>query len=263
MLETLSSWPVLATGSLGSLVAGLGTGVGALPILFGVGRPKSGQAVLLAVAAGIMLGATIFSLILPAMEMLSRDGSELAAVSTVGAGILIGAFLIWQINALVPHEHFEKGPEGAVKLQLGRNWLFIIAITLHNFPEGVSVGVAFGTDEISNGISIMTGIGLQNMPEGLAVAAALTSEGFSRRHAFLVALMTGLVEPLGGLLGAAAVSLGDAILPWALAGSAGAMLYVISGEVIPETHREGREARATMSLVAGFVIMMVLDVTLG
>ncbi|MEJ1994515.1 MAG: ZIP family metal transporter [Limibacillus sp.] len=263
MFEALQQWPVLVTGSLGSLAAGLCTGLGALPILFGLGHKVKGQAMLLAVAAGIMLGATVFSLILPAMERVEIDQGAVTAALVVGAGVLIGALVIWQIHNLVPHQHFEKGKEGALGYSLGRNWLFIIAITLHNFPEGLSVGVGFGTDDVSNGLSIMIGIGLQNMPEGLAVAAALVSEGFTRRYAFLVALLTGLVEPVGGIIGAAAVSFGDAVLPWALASSAGAMLYVISGEVIPETHREGRESRATLALVAGFVVMMFLDVTLG
>lgn len=261
--EILSISPILA-GFLGSLVAGLATGVGALPVFFRREWPELSQVVMLAVAGGIMLAATVFSLIIPAMEVVvGQSGSETYAAATVSAGVIFGALCIWLIHATVPHEHFVKGPEGRSTVGLGRHWLFIIAITLHNFPEGMSVGVAFGPGDFRAGLAVTIGIGLQNMPEGLAVAAALISQGYGRTLAVLVALLTGLVEPVGGLVGAAAVSLSDSLLPWGLAFSAGAMLFVISGEVIPETHRKGVEHRATVCLVLGFVVMMMLDTTLG
>jgi ZIP family zinc transporter len=178
------------------------------------------------------------------------------------AGIALGAVAIWVLNANVPHEHFVKGPEGRATVNLGQHWLFILAITLHNFPEGMSVGVAYG-DRPATGLALTLGIGLQNLPEGLAVAAALLRDGFSRARAFWIALLTGLVEPVGGLFGATTVSLSDALLPWALAFAGGAMLFVISGEIIPETHQEGKEHYATFALVIGFIVMMLLDVTLG
>lgn len=165
--------------------------------------------------------------------------------------------------SMVPHEHFIKGREGGVSVSLRRRWLFVLAITLHNFPEGMSVGVAYGIGEVSEGIPVTIGIGLQNIPEGLAVAAALIGEGFTAKRTFLIALLTGFVEPVGGLFGAGAVGLSDVLLPWALGFAAGAMLFVISGEIIPETHRKGTEKGATMTLVIGFVVMMVLDLTLG
>lgn len=263
MFDALTTMPVVLTGFLGSLVAGLGTAVGALPVLVGRGLTKLNQALVLAAAAGIMLGATVFSLTVPALDAVTEtSGSPVRAALTVAAGILFGALAIWLIHARVPHEHFVKGREGNPIINLGRNWLFIVAITLHNFPEGMSVGTAFGAGQ-STGVAVMIGIGLQNIPEGLAVAAALVTEGFSRWRAFAIAALTGLVEPVGGLIGAAAVTLSDALLPWGLAVSAGAMLFVISGEIIPETHRGGREHRATICLVAGFLVMMILDVTLG
>jgi ZIP family zinc transporter len=218
---------------------------------------------LLSVAAGVMLGATVFSLVLPAMEIVQRrGGSELAAALVTAGGVALGALAIWALHANVPHEHFVKGPEGKSTIQLGRNWLFILAITLHNFPEGLSVGVAYG-EQASTGITMTLGIGLQNLPEGLAVAAALVGDGFGRARAFSIALMTGLVEPVGGLVGALAISASASLLPWALAFSGGAMLFVISGEVIPETHQKGSEHRATFSLVAGFIAMMLLDVAIA
>jgi ZIP family zinc transporter len=256
---------VVLAGLAGSMVAGLATGLGALVIFW---RPRIGelsQALMLAAAAGVMLAATVFSLTVPALQIFeARTASPLAGVILAGAGLTIGALAIWLVHSNVPHEHFVKGPEGATGIaHLGRHWLFILAITLHNFPEGMSVGVSFGGDRIDNGIAVTIGIGLQNLPEGLAVAAALVAEGTARWRAFLIALLTGMVEPVGGLVGAAAAGFGDTLLPWAFAFAAGAMLFVISGEIIPETHAKGREHRATFALVMGFVTMMVLDVALG
>lgn len=142
-------------------------------------------------------------------------------------------------------------------------WLFIMAITLHNFPEGMAVGVAFAGSNSANGISLATGIGLQNLPEGLAVAASLLAINYSRFNAFVIAALTGLVEPVGGLIGASLGSVSVAMLPCMLGLAAGAMLFVISHEIIPETHRRGYEHLATFSLIAGFIIMMLLDATLG
>lgn len=258
----LSSLPVVVTGSLGSLITGLLTGVGALPIFFRAKWGRTSQVIMLAVAAGVMLAATVFSLVVPAMNFAAaRFGNDLLAALIASGGIVLGALSIWLVHGVVPHEHFEKGAEGR-PLALGRHWLFILAITLHNFPEGMSVGVAYGGG-VTAGLTVTLGIGLQNLPEGLAVAAALLGDGFSRRRAFWIALLTGLIEPVGGLVGALAVSLSSALLPWGLAFAAGAMLFVVSGEVIPETHLKGAEHKATFSLVLGFIVMMILDVTLG
>lgn len=263
MFNELSSLPVFVAGTLGSLLSGLATGLGGLLIFIRSRWSDRSQVIMLAIAAGVMLGATVFSLILPAMELVTRtSGSETRGALWTAAGISLGALAIWGMHAVIPHEHFSKGPDGRATVNLGRNWLFVLAITLHNFPEGMSVGVAYGGDG-SSSIPVTLGIALQNMPEGLAVAAALLSDGFSRGRAFAIALLTGLVEPLGGLVGALAVGVSSTLLPWGLAFAGGAMLFVISGEVIPETHREGSEQTATLSLVAGFVVMMVLDVTLG
>lgn len=247
---------------LGSFLAGLGTLVGALPIFLRANWSASAQRLMLAVAAGVMLGATLFSLIVPALEVAGRSGGELGAALVVSAGIVLGALGVWAVHEQVPHEHFMKGTEGLGGVHIGKHWLFILAITLHNFPEGMSVGVAYG-DAMSTGMAVALGIGIQNMPEGLAVAAALIGDGSSRARAFWIAALTGLVEPLGGLVGALAISLSAALLPWGLAFAAGAMLFVISGEIIPETHREGTERGVTFALVLGFVAMMLLDVTLG
>lgn len=250
-------------GFLGSLVAGLMTAVGGLPVLFGRAPSVRLQNIMLGFAAGVMLSASFFSLIIPALEIAEVDhpDSTWPAVIVV-LGILAGAGAMMLVNALVPHEHFQTGPEGPTS-RMRRIWLFIFAITIHNFPEGMAVGVGFGSGDFANGMSLATGIGLQNLPEGLAVAVALVSEGYPRGRAFLVAAATGLVEPVGGLIGAAAITLAEPLLPWGLVFAAGAMLYVISHEIIPETHRRGQSTSATAGLIVGMVVMLFLDVTLG
>jgi ZIP family zinc transporter len=143
---------------------------------------------------------------------------------------------------------------------LSRIWLFVLAITIHNLPEGLAVGVGFGGGDVARGTVLAVGIGLQNAPEGLAVALALLSGGYSRTYAFLVAGLTGMVEPVTGLLGAYAVSLSQVVLPWAMTFAAGAMIYVISHEIIPETHRNGFQKEATIAIMIGLVVMLFLDV---
>lgn len=257
---------IILYGAVASLAAGLMTGVGALPVLMGRTIPQHVADMLLGFAAGVMLAASFFSLLVPSLEASEEiyGGAVLPAL-IAAAGFLIGAAAIAAVNEWLPHEHFRLGPEGgrAEQLQLARIWLFVLAITIHNFPEGLAVGVGFGGGNIANGMALAIGIGLQNAPEGLAVAVALAGLGYSRRYAFGVALLTGLVEPVGGLLGVAAVSISQPLLPWGLAFAAGAMLYVISHEIIPETHRRGHQDRATAGLCVGLALMMFLDVTLG
>ena len=251
-------------GLLGGLVAGLATTVGALPVLLGRGMTQRTSDTMLGFAAGVMLSASYFSLILPGIAAAETlHGSLLIAALIAGVGIALGAGFVAWLNATLPHEHFVTGHEGADTASLARIWLFVIAITIHNFPEGLSIGVSFGGNNIANGLSVMTGISLQDIPEGLAVAVALVGRGYSRGRAFFVAMLTGMVEPLGGLVGAAAVSVASGLLPWWLTFAAGAMLYIISHEIVPETHRNGHQDRATAGLIFGLVLMMILDVTLG
>ena len=252
---------IVAAGLIASLAAGLATGVGALPALFFKNVPKKLMNTLLGGAAGVMLAATSFSLIVPGIA----HGNELwpgYGVYAVAVGILLGALCLDLVNRYLPHEHFTLGHEGPSS-KVKRIWLFIIAITIHNFPEGLAVGVGFGSGDMANGMSLAIGIGLQNMPEGLAVALPLLGLGYSRTKAIAIATLTGLVEPVGGLLGVAAVSIFYPVLPFGMAFAAGAMLFVISEEIIPETHAAGRSRLATFGLVTGFVIMMSLDNLLG
>ena len=254
--------PILM-GTLGGLVAAAATTGGALPAMFGRSMSQRMADTLLGFAAGVMLSAAYFSLILPGIDVATElYGSVVLAAGVAGIGIALGALFVWTLDKLLPHEHFKTGREGADAGHLARIWLFVIAITIHNFPEGLSIGVAFGGDA-AKGFSVMTGISIQDVPEGLAVAVSMIGLGYSRFKAFLVTAATGLVEVLGGFLGAAAVSLSGQLLPWGLTFSAGAMLYIISHEIVPETHRNGHQDRATTGLLFGLILMMFLDVTLG
>jgi len=260
-MENLSP---IALGVLGSLIAGLMTAVGAVPALFGKAPSRGFRDMSLGFAAGVMLSASFFSLIIPALEA-AEEGYGAGPIPALIAviGILSGMGLIALLNEALPHQHFSTGREGPEGAVLRKIWLFIIAITIHNFPEGLAVGVGFGAHGLSGGMPLAIGIGLQNLPEGLAVAVALIGEGYSRFRAWSIAALTGLVEPVGGVLGASMVAYSEPFLPWGLAFAAGAMLYVISHEIIPETHRSGHQKKATFGLSIGLVLMLFLDVWLG
>lgn len=245
-------------------IAGFGaTTLGAAPALFLRNLNEKTNNNLLSFAAGVMLAATIFSLLLPSVEIGEKSGtSQIGAVSQSILWLFIGGFTMWLINELVPHKHFgEKGHDG-LNIDRGRLrkiWLFVIAIGIHNFPEGMAVGVANATGEFGKGLGAALGIGMQNIPEGLSVAVALHSQGYSRKYAFGISALTGLIEIVGGLFGVSVLLISLQILPWALAFAAGAMLFIISDEIIPETHRPGFENGATFSLFVGFGLMMFLD----
>jgi ZIP family zinc transporter len=245
---------LILIGGAASLLAGLATGIGAAAIFLVRNLSDKLLDAALGFAAGIMLAATSFSLIMPAIQ---AGG----VVKTV-VGILLGALFLIYAERYIPHIHYVAGLKGG-SAHLQRLSLFILAVTIHNFPEGLAVGVGFGGGNLRQGAVLAMGIGLQNIPEGLAVAFLLVREKVTRAKAFLVALLTGLVEPVGGLLGISVVSLGKALLPYGIAFAAGAMLFVISEEIIPETHSRGNARLATIGLILGFVIMMILDTALG
>lgn len=244
-----------------SLAAGLATGLGALPLLFVPRLSEPLKDTLLGFAAGVMLSASFFSLIVPALDhAITEFASRTAGALAVAAAIMLGAAALAAVNAIVPHEHVVHGRAGPQTAAIRRIWLFVFAVTLHNFPEGLAVGVGFGGGDLARGTTLAIGIGLQNMPEGLAVAAALLTLNYSRSAAVLIAMATGLVEPVGGLLGVAAVSTFTPLLPWGLGFAAGAMIFVVSNEIVPETHRTGHENLSTFGLVAGLCVMLVLDI---
>jgi ZIP family zinc transporter len=241
---------MIYVGFIASVLAGLATGAGALPIYLGKEFSDDTMDVMLGFAAGVMLAATAFSLLVPSIN----TGGPFTAV----LGLIIGAVTLHLIDRIIPHFHPVAGPEGP-KSGLSKLWLFIIAMTIHNFPEGLAVGVSFGSGDIAAGFVVATAIGLQNAPEGLAVALPLLRERYSRSKALGYATLTGLVEPVGGLLGLALVSAAHSLLPWGLSFAAGAMLFVVIDEMIPESHRRGFGRKATFGLISGFAIMMLLD----
>ena len=241
---------IIWLGSIASLIAGLATGAGAIPVLFTRQISDRLLDILLGFSAGVMLAATSFSLIVPAIDL----SGPLVAVF----GLVLSALVLHLVDRFTPHFHPLLGAEGPPS-KLPRVWLFVLAITIHNFPEGLAVGVSFGSGDVATGFVIAMAIGLQNMPEGLAVALPLLREQYSRGRSLWYATLTGLVEPVGGLLGVAMVSIFQPILPWGLAFAAGAMLFVVSDEMIPESHRKGFAREATFGLIVGFVVMMLLD----
>lgn len=216
--------------------------------------------IVLSFAAGIMLSAAVLGLILPSVEY----GGKYGFVTTV-IGVFVGAICLNLIDKLVPHLHRLTGVDSKEKnnSELNRVLLFVTAIAIHNLPEGIAAGVGFGSDDVSQALIIAGGIALQNIPEGMVIIGPMLSAGVSTSRTMLCALITGLVEVVGTLIGYFAVSIASAILPFALAFAGGTMLYVVIDEMIPETHAHGNERGATYALLAGFCVMLVTDVLLG
>jgi len=256
--------PALSGAIMGGAAAAMATAVGTLPVLFKWQPPQRVYDALLGFGAGVMLAACAFSLIVPGLEAATQLGaSQWGASATVGAGILAGATALLLIDRMLPHEHFIKGVEGSRSRLIKRVWLFVIAIALHNVPEGLAIGVAFAGSDVEAARALAIGISIQDIPEGLVVALAMRTVGYSRGLSVGVAIFSGLVEPLMAMAGVLVVGLSAALLPWGLAAAAGAMLFVISHEIIPESHRQGHESWATGGLMVGFVLMMLLDTALG
>mgnify|MGYP003548875538 FL=1 len=216
--------------------------------------------IILSFAAGVMLAAAVLGLIVPSLEY----GGKYGILITV-AGIFVGAVCLNLIDKLVPHLHKIVGvePESHHNANLNKVLLFVLAIAIHNLPEGIAAGVGFGSGDTTQALIIAGGIALQNIPEGMVIIAPMLAAGISPRKTFILAMITGLVEVVGTLIGYFAVSISTAILPFALAFAGGTMLYVISDEMIPETHAHGSERGATYALLIGFCVMLVTDVLLG
>ena len=216
--------------------------------------------IVLAFAAGVMLAAAVLGLIVPSLEY----GGKYGILITV-AGIFVGAVCLNLIDKLVPHLHKIVGvePESHHNANLNKVLLFVLAIAIHNLPEGIAAGVGFGSGDTTQALIIAGGIALQNIPEGMVIIAPMLAAGIRSGKTFILAMITGLVEVVGTLIGYFAVSISTAILPFALAFAGGTMLYVISDEMIPETHAHGSERGATYALLIGFCVMLVTDVLLG
>lgn len=245
--------------ALASCIVGLSTVLGAIPIYFVRQMKQETMGIILGFAAGIMLAATSFSLLIPALELAVGSGW---LIFTVAVGVVAGGLVVDMIDKFVPHLHPVAGAEGHSTKRLSRITLFIIAIAIHNFPEGLAVGVSYGSGDWHRGLGIALGIALQNIPEGMSVAFPLLSQGMTRTKIVLITLLTGVVETIGGLIGASIVQVSTSILPFALAFAAGAMLFVISDEIIPETHQNHNHRIATYGVLAGFIVMMLLDTML-
>jgi ZIP family zinc transporter len=263
MLSAAADLSPIQGALIGGTLAALMTTLGALPALFLSRLGARTHDALLGFGAGVMLAASAFSLVLPGIEAAQAQGmTPFPAGGLVGVALLGGAALLLWMERSIPHEHFIKGAEGRSSQHLKRTWLFVFAIALHNVPEGLAIGVAYVSD-FAQGTALATGIALQDIPEGLVVAVALIAAGYARRTAVLVAALSGVVEPIGALLGAVVVSAQPLLLPVGLGFAAGAMLYVVSHEIIPESHRQGHEHWATSGLMVGFVVMTLLDTALG
>lgn len=248
--EALHPWLL---GFLGGLAITFLNALGALLVFLWPTPSPRVLNVMLGFAAGVMLTASFTSLILPGVA----EGGLLP----VTVGIALGALFLNLADLVVPHLHPGRGREGIHGERIRAVWLFILAITLHNMPEGLAVGVGMGSGDLLRGFQLVLAIGLQNIPEGLAVAASALAAGLGTKfYAGVVGIRAGLVEIPLALLGALAVEMARPLLPYAMGFAAGAMLYVIFDEIIPETHRQGRERLATAGFLLGAVVMLVLDV---
>jgi ZIP family zinc transporter len=246
------------------------TALGAACVFLGRDLSRKWLDGLLGFAGGVMIAASYWSLLAPAIEMAESDG--VPAWFPAAAGFLMGGLSLRLADRLLPHLHvgFPMAEAEGVKTTWRRTTLLVLAITLHNLPEGLAVGVAFGAASaglssatVAGAVALAVGIGIQNFPEGLAVALPLRRAGLTRARSFWYGQLSGMVEPLAGVLGALAVVSARALLPYALAFAAGAMIFVVIEEVIPEAQREGNTDLATMAAMLGFAVMMILDVALG
>lgn len=213
--------------------------------------------IILSFASGVMLAAAILGLILPSLEY----GNIVMTIS----GIFVGAVFLNLVDKLVPHLHSMAGgdSESHNNAKLNKVLLFVMAIAIHNLPEGIAAGVGFGTDNVSRAFMIAAGIALQNIPEGIVIIAPMLAAGVSKSRTFAIAMLTGIVEVVGTIVGYLAVDISVSILPLALSFAGGTMLYIISDEMIPETHAHGEERGATYALLVGFCLMLLMDTMLG
>ena len=253
-------YPVIIT----ALGVGGATVIGALIGFLFKNQSHKFSDIILSFAAGVMLAAAVVGLIIPSLDY----GESKIRILVTAAGIMTGAVCLNLVDKLVPHLHKmadgkgeEAHPENTARLN--KVLLFVLAIAIHNLPEGIAAGVSFGTGDVMQAFTVAGGIALQNIPEGMVIIAPMIAAGMSRRKTFIIALGTGVVEVVGTFIGYFAVSISNMILPFALAFAGGTMLYVISDEMIPETHSHGCEREATYSLLVGFVLMLTFDFLLG
>lgn len=268
-MEELIRSPALS-GLIAGLVTWLFTSIGAGTVFLRKEFSRTILDTLLGFAAGVMIAASVWSLLIPALELSGETWGRAGSLFPVSTGFLLGALALRLLDFIIPHLHpLVNQEEGLGACNLQRHILLILAITLHNIPEALAVGVSFGAAAIdpelgiASAITLMFGIGLQNIPEGMAVAVPLLREGCSKRRAFFYGQLSGLVEPVAALIGALLASTALAFLPWALSFAAGAMFYVTIEEVIPEANASGNGNAATLGAILGFICMMCMDVAFG
>lgn len=257
-------WNIALAGTMAGAATGFATLIGASVVMFSSWSAPKRQDLMLGFAAGVMLSASYLSLIVPAAIAARQNGaSPIFSALIVAASVLVGAASLEllrrsdRLSGVALGQSFPQDEAGK------RVWLLVIAMTAHNLPEGAAVGVGFAAADPSVGLGTAIGIGVQNLPEGLAVAAALLTLGWSRKRAILASGATGLMEPIGAAIAVTLVALVSSVLPIAMGWAAGAMLYIVAAELIPAIHREGGGARATMALMVGLALMLVLDLALA
>ena len=249
---------------VGGGTAAAATALGTLPVLLSQQFSRRTYDSFLGFGAGVMLGATSFSLIIPALAASKAAGAGAMQASVlVGLGVLAGAALILVLDHYVSDDPACLPVDRSASDSLRHAWMFVAAVALHNLPEGLAIGVAYAGPDIEKAHSLATGISIQDVPEGLVVALALRTVGYSRLAAVGFGVASGLVEPVAAAFGVALIGISSGLLPFGLAAAAGAMLFVIVHDVIPESHRSGNGMFASSALVAGFIVMTILDTALG
>lgn len=253
---------------LGTMITFLATALGAATVFFfKKDIPHGMQRAFLGFAAGVMIAASVWSLLIPAMEMAEKSGDP--AWLPAAGGFVLGAVFLLALDRLLPHLHPGSDEPEGLKSSFARTTMLVLAVTLHNVPEGLAVGLAFGLAgensamSLSGALALSLGMALQNFPEGAAISLPLKKEGLSNTRSFVYGALSGIVEPIAGVLGVLAAGTVTGIMPWLLAFAAGAMIYVVVEELIPEASLGEHSHTGTLSVMLGFLVMMVLDVALG
>jgi len=262
--ELLHGASNLRAALIGGGTAAAATALGTLPVLLAQNFSKRTYDCFLGFGAGVMLGATSFSLVIPALAAAKAGGAgNWGASLSVGAGLMLGAGLLLVLDRVISTDGLLQPSDTRNANSLKRAWLFVWAVALHNLPEGLAIGVAYAGVDLSKANSLATGISIQDVPEGLVVALALRTVGYSRGVSTLLGVASGLIEPVAAVLGVALIGISAGLLPFALAAAAGAMLFVIANDVVPESHQNGHGTWASVALIFGFILMTVLDTALG
>lgn len=258
----------IALAFLGTMFTFLATALGAATVfIFKKDIPASIQRAFLGFAAGVMIAASVWSLLIPAMEMAEEAGQP-GWHSTAG-GFILGALFLLMLDRLLPHLHIGSNEPEGLKSSFTRTTMLVLAVTLHNIPEGLAVGLAFGLAgessamSLSGALALSLGMALQNFPEGAAISLPLKKEGLSNRRSFMLGALSGVVEPIAGVTGVLIAGSITGLMPWFLSFAAGAMIYVVVEELIPEAHLGEHSHTGTLSVMLGFLVMMVLDVALA